>query len=166
MNAAGSDFFVLTDPLLLEEQIQLLFPRHRGALTFGNTLASLINASKELLLADKAVIFSYWHNLEVACAGGQDYALPTGGQSKILALICSEIAETVTLSVRWEMDGRKSDQMRPNLRDTKKQDFVKCLKINNLQSLVVPRTGLEPVQPLRAKGFSYCYDFRHRLCRL
>ena len=30
----------------------------------------------------------------------------------------------------------------------------------------VPRTGLEPVQPLRAKGFSYCYDFRHRLCRL
>ena len=48
----------------------------------------------------------------------------------------------------------------------KKQDFVKCLKINSLQSLVVPRTGLEPVQPLRAKGFSYCYDFRHRLCRL
>ena len=83
---------VLTDPLLLEEQIQLLFPRHRGALTFGNTLASLINASKELLLADKAVIFSYWNNLEVACAGGQDYALSTGGQSKILALICSEIA--------------------------------------------------------------------------
>ena len=40
------------------------------------------------------------------------------------------------------MDGRKSDQMRPNLRDTKKQDFVKCLKINNLQSLVVPRTGI------------------------
>lgn len=85
-------FLVLTDPLLLEEQIQLLFPRHRGALTFGNTLASLINAGKELLLADKAVIFSYWHNLEVACAGGQDYALPTGCQSKILALICSEIA--------------------------------------------------------------------------
>ena len=33
--------------------------------------------------------------------------------------------------------------MRPNLGDTKKQDFVKCLKINNLQSLVVPRTGFE-----------------------
>ena len=24
----------------------------------------------------------------------------------------------------------------------KKQDFVKCLKINNLQSLVVPRAGI------------------------
>ena len=75
-----------------QQRTQLLFPRHRGALTCGYTLASLINAGKELLLADKAVIFSYWHNLEVACAGGQDYALPTGGQAKILALICSEIA--------------------------------------------------------------------------
>ena len=45
--------------------------------------------------------------------------------------------DSLLLSVRWDMDGRKSDQMRPNLRDTKKQDFVNCLKINNLQSLVV-----------------------------
>ena len=56
LNAAGSDFF-----------------------TFGNTLASLINASKELLLADKTIIFSYGHNLETACAGGQDDAFPSGG---------------------------------------------------------------------------------------
>ena len=33
--------------------------------------------------------------------------------------------------------------MRPNFGDTKKQDFVKCLKINNLQSLVMPRAGIE-----------------------
>ena len=43
----------------------------------------------------------------------------------------------------------------------KKKDLVKCLKINNLQSLVVPRMGLEPIRPFRAKGFSYHYGFRH-----
>ena len=32
-------------------------------------------------------------------------------------------------------------KMWSNLGDTKKQDFVKCLKTNNLQSLVVPRAG-------------------------
>ena len=46
----------------------------------------------------------------------------------------------------------------------KKQDFVKCLKINNLQSLVVPRAGIEPARPFRAKGFSYHYGFRHHFC--
>ena len=43
----------------------------------------------------------------------------------------------------------------------KKQDFVKYLKINNLQNPVVPRAGLEPARPFRAKGFSYHYGFRH-----
>ena len=29
----------------------------------------------------------------------------------------------------------------------------------------VPRAGLEPARPFRAKGFSYCYGFRHRMRR-
>ena len=46
----------------------------------------------------------------------------------------------------------------------KKQDFIRCLKISDLQSLVVPRAGIEPARPFRAKGFSYHYGFRHHLC--
>ena len=34
----------------------------------------------------------------------------------------------------------------------KKQDFVKCLKINNLQSLVVPRAGAK----MLVTGGDYC----------
>ena len=64
------------------------------------------------------------------------------------------------LSIIWS-------QMRPNV--TKfggynKQDLVKRLNISKLQGLVVPRTGLEPVQTLRSKGFSYHYGLRHHLC--
>jgi hypothetical protein len=33
------------------------------------------------------------------------------------------------------------DQKVTNFGGQQKQDFVKCLKINNLQSLVVPRMG-------------------------
>ena len=44
------------------------------------------------------------------------------------------------------------------------KDFVKCLIISNLQSLVVPRAGIEPARPFRAKGFSYHYGFRHHFC--
>ena len=53
----------------------------------------------------------------------------------------------------WEMDGRKVTKCDQILGIQKKQDFVKCLKINSLQSLVVPRTGLEPVQPFRPRDF-------------
>ena len=28
----------------------------------------------------------------------------------------------------------------------------------------VPRAGIEPARPFRAKGFSYHYGFRHHLC--
>ena len=63
------------------------------------------------------------------------------------------------------MDGRKVTKC-DQILGIQKTRLCKVFEINSLQSLVVPRTGLEPVQPLRAKGFSYCYDFRHRLCRL
>ena len=44
-----------------------------------------------------------------------------------------------------------NDQMRPNW-GAQKQDFVKCLKINNLQSLVVPRAGAK----MLVTGGDYC----------
>ena len=43
----------------------------------------------------------------------------------------------------------------------KKQDFVKYLRISNLQSLIVPRMRLELTRTLLPKGFSYHYGFRH-----
>ena len=87
----------------------------------------------------------------------------------------------------------KSDQ----IWGIQKQDFAKCLKINNLQRrrpkadpeefegvrplnqysakgtkkaslaamlFCVPRAGIEPARPFRAKGFSYHYGFRHHFC--
>ena len=33
-----------------------------------------------------------------------------------------------------------------------------------LAALFVPRAGIEPARPFRAKGFSYHYGFRHHLC--
>ena len=54
---------------------------------------------------------------------------------------------------RFFSQEEKSDQKVTKLGGYKKQDFVKCLKINNLQSLVVPRAGIEPARPFRAKGF-------------
>ena len=38
------------------------------------------------------------------------------------------------------------------------------LIINLIRGNFVPRTGLEPVQTLRSKGFSYHYGLRHHLC--
>ncbi len=38
--------------------------------------------------------------------------------------------------------------------------------LENLQKhSFVPRAGIEPARPFRAKGFSYCYGFRHRMRR-
>jgi len=37
------------------------------------------------------------------------------------------------------------------------------LNINRLDFQSVPRAGLEPARPFRAKGFSYHYGFRHML---
>ena len=57
----------------------------------------------------------------------------------------------------WECGGRWMEEKVTKCSQiwggVQKQDFVKCLKINNLQSLVVPRTGLEPVQPFRPRDF-------------
>ena len=51
-----------------------------------------------------------------------------------------------------------------NFGDRKIKDLVKCLKISKLKGLVVPRAGIEPARPFRAKGFSYHYGFRHHFC--
>ena len=66
----------------------------------------------------------------------------------------------MVISVLWS----KCGQNVAKFGGYKKQDLVKCLKINNLQSLVVPRMGIEPIRPFRAKGFSYHYGFRHHFC--
>ena len=88
---------------------------------------------------------------------------------KLVAYMATDFA-IFWIDSPWECGGRwmeeivtKCDQI---LGDTK---IRLCKMLYNQQltkSFFVPRTGLEPVQPLRAKGFSYCYDFRHRLCRL
>ena len=37
---------------------------------------------------------------------------------------------------------------------------LRCLR----SRLLVPRAGIEPARPFRAKGFSYHYGFRHHFC--
>ena len=44
-----------------------------------------------LFREDSGKNINFDSHFETPCAGRQDYAFPTGGQSKILALICSEI---------------------------------------------------------------------------
>ncbi len=49
--------------------------------------------------------------------------------------------------------------MRPNATKFggyKKQDFVKCLKISNLQSLIVPRAGFENYSGILIFTAFYC----------
>jgi len=75
------------------DDLELFNFRWQNCSLFGGNL-HLINAGKELLLADKAIILRYGHNFETAHAGRKDNALPTGSQTKILALVCSEITYT------------------------------------------------------------------------
>ena len=65
-------------------------------------------------------------------------------------------------SLRLWKSTHKSAKSRQKMRHKKSQP----LKISQLALSKVPRAGIEPARPFRAKGFSYCYGFRHRMRRL